>query len=97
MFVAIMDTDANGRVAKYQEFPDLAAAEAHVDKFRDRYPQAFAAPMPAENFGDWKVNPAAKRISIEMRPPEQPRAEGGLSAQMKALAARVAALESKAR
>lgn len=67
-FVAILAVDAENRVAKYEDFPSLAAAQAHVDALQADYPGAFAAPAPAAHFFAWRVNMAAKAISIDPRP-----------------------------
>lgn len=93
-FVAVMKTEPDGRVAKYQDFDTEADALAHVDKFKDRFPGAFVTQDRAENILDWKVS--GKSVGIEMRPPDPPQPEPmDFRNEIMALKARLEAVENR--
>ena len=41
MYIAIVKAE-NNRIVKFQEYPTQAEAQAHVDRLKDKFPDAFA-------------------------------------------------------
>lgn len=72
-YIAVVKVEA-GRLAKFAAFDDAAAAEAHVARVLDRFPQAYAAPRPAGGPRDWLCDPVAKTLTYapQPAPPEPP-------------------------
>lgn len=69
-FIAVMTWDANGRVTKYQGYTTAEEAQAHVDKFMDRFPDAFVASNPGGSFATWRHNSGA--LLFDPPPPPTP-------------------------
>lgn len=63
-YTAIMATEPDGRVAIMADFPTRAEADAHVDKFKASWPDAFVVDTPVEHFSHWSINVAGKSISM---------------------------------
>ena len=67
-FLAIMDWTVGNRVKKYQPCANQAAAEAHVQTHRARFPNAFAVADPGGVLDNLLVDPAARTISVSVPP-----------------------------
>ena len=46
IYFVVVDTTEENRVAKYQEYPTRAEADAHVVRFASQYPNAFVVDNP---------------------------------------------------
>ena len=67
-WIAVMAYDADNRITKYQPLSTLAAADAHVAKFIEIYPDAFSAESPGGSAGEWLVDPVAHTLANSPRP-----------------------------
>ena len=61
MHVAIMKYDKNNKVEKYMDFATQAEAQAHVDRFIDKYPSAFVGEVSGGT-KYWIIDGEAKTI-----------------------------------
>lgn len=64
MALAVVKWTDDNRIAKYQELPTLAAAQAHVGVYG-----GFAVDDPGGSWRDWLIDPVAKTVSLSTRPP----------------------------
>lgn len=69
-FLTIVDTTAENRVAKYQDFDTLAEAKSHAEAVFDRFPKAFAVANPGGGFADWLIDVDAKAIVLDPPAPD---------------------------
>lgn len=86
MYVAIMRTTPEGRVAKYQPFADLQSAQAHVTRHAERYPDAFVATAPDAQLHDWKAIDGALVVDVDTAAAAR-REEAAARAELAAIAA----------
>lgn len=75
-FVAILDAEPGGRVAKFKTFPTLPEAATHVANLIGMFPDGFVVAEPAGPWSHWLINMAAKTITIDPPPPPAPIATG---------------------
>ena len=71
-FLAIVDANPAGRVAKYQDFDTSEDAATHVEFVKDSFPDAFSVANPGGGFGNWRINMANRTIAIDPPPPVPP-------------------------
>lgn len=69
MFLAIMKATPEGRVAQYMDFATKAEADAHVESFSERFPDAFVVSDPGAPLSHLLVDMAAKTVVIDPPPP----------------------------
>ena len=67
-WLSIMAWTNDLRVAKFAEFPGQDQAQAHIEAHESDFPAAFIALMPDEPFSHWRIDPAAKTVSIDPPP-----------------------------
>ena len=67
-FVAIVAWTQENRVAKLAEFAEQKDAEAHVERVKSDFPDAFVAEAPLAPVKDWRVDPVGKTLSISPLP-----------------------------
>jgi hypothetical protein len=70
-YLAIVAWDAEGRVAKYQDYATAAEAAAHVARAAQAFPLAFAAQDPGGGFRDWRVVDGALTLDPVIDPPAE--------------------------
>lgn len=64
-YLAIMRWDEDGTPVCIQEFEKQEDAQAHVDQFAERCPDAFVAPKPAGRDEEWSVKDGRLEFSSE--------------------------------
>ncbi len=67
-FLAIVAWTGDNRVSKFQDYEMEADATTHVDRVKNDFPDAFAAPHPGGSPRDWLVDPVVKTLSV-LAPP----------------------------
>ncbi len=83
-FLAIVAwNDTSFRLNKYQDYPTEAEAAAHVERVKDRFPNAFVAPHPGDGPANWLINPGAKTLSVVPLPPPPDRTAEDIDAAFK--------------
>lgn len=96
--VAVMQVDGSGRIAKRADFASKAEADAHVEKFRDKFPDAFVTPILETPESHWMIDAAKKKITVVPPPPTPPEPEPmDFRAEINALKGRLTATENSAR
>jgi len=88
MFVAILDAEPDGHVAKSAIFPTLALAEDHVARFLSSFPNAFATDLPGGPIHRWKIDFVLKVITL-FSPISEARVELPVIKAVRALADRM--------
>lgn len=70
-YLAILSLDADGMIEKYQDFPTMAEATAHVETFKEAYPDAFAISLQ-DSVHELSVAVNAQTKEVTQRGPKQP-------------------------
>lgn len=72
MYLTIVATTTENRIAIYQDFQKRGAAEEHLSRVIEKYPDAFVAEQPTQGgFADWRVS--GKTVGYDPLPaPPQP-------------------------
>ena len=66
MYLVIVDTTDDNKIAKHQEYPTREEADAHVTRVLGRYPDAFVIDNPPSYVMDYTtVDVAAKTITYD--------------------------------
>lgn len=68
VYLAIVKVSAGNRIEKYQEFPTLARAQAHVSNVIGTYPDAYAVQHPGGSIRDLLCDKVAETVSISALP-----------------------------
>ena len=66
MYLVIVDTTDDNKIAKHQEYPTREEADAHIARILGRYPDAFVIDNPPSYVMDYTtVDVAAKTITYD--------------------------------
>lgn len=98
MFSAIMKIEDDGRVGKIQDFKSREEAEDHVEKFIEKFPDAFVIERSEDtNINDLLIDKSSKEVSISKRPVILEPEPFDVKSRIEVLETRIAALERKSK